>query len=70
MSACDEIISLGYDDPNKEDWRGTPDLWAERLLDAGIGWTGRPADHRIEPSPEADHEGAPSSAPSVSGLDA
>ncbi len=37
-------------------WKGSPDLWRERLLGHGIRWTGAPAAMEAAPDPDADRE--------------
>ncbi len=48
------VMSLRINDPNKDDWRGTPGLWTDRLIAAGIAWTGAPDPDRRELTPEQD----------------
>ncbi len=36
-------------------WKGSPELWSERLLAQGIGWTGSSASE-APPDPDADRE--------------
>ncbi len=52
---ADGVTNLWVRDQDKSDWRGTPDLWSAKLLGAGIGWSGRRSEDRVEASPEADH---------------
>ena len=50
------ILNLKVDDPNKDDWRGTPELWTTALARAGLAWTGPPVQAPDLKSPEADHD--------------
>jgi hypothetical protein len=49
------VFSLRIDDPNRKDWKGTPELWTAGLLEAGIAWTG-PREAGIEPQPDKDQK--------------
>jgi len=49
------LLNLEINDPNKDDWRGTPQLWTERLLGAGVAFAGSSSRGRELPNPEADH---------------
>ena len=50
------ILNLKIDDPAKDQWRGTPELWTQALRGAGLAWSGRPARLPDLVEPEADHE--------------
>lgn len=50
------VSSLWINDPDKSAWRGTPELWTERLLGAGLSWTGERAEGLVEAHPETDHK--------------
>ncbi len=43
------VFSLQIRDPANKPWDGTPALWSEKLLGAGIRWTGRPAGQDLAP---------------------
>ncbi len=49
------ILNLKVDDTNKDDWRGTPELWTAALGRTGLEWNGRPSQTPDLKSPEADH---------------
>ena len=50
------VLSLEIDDQNKDDWRGTPDVWTRALRGAGLAWAGRPVGVPELANPEADHD--------------
>lgn len=49
------VKSLWVGDTSKIDWRGIPERWTERLLGAGVAWTGTPSAAAPPPDPEVDH---------------
>jgi len=50
------VLSLRIDDPNKDDWRGTPELWTAGLRAKGLAWAGSPRRLPELANPEADHD--------------
>ena len=55
MIKAPRIANLRVGDPNKAEWRGTPELWTKQLLGAGIVWGGVRAASTVDADPVADN---------------
>jgi len=47
------VFSIRVDDPERADWRGTPELWTARLKEARLALAG-PAGEGLDPQPDSD----------------